>query len=130
MKKVHICVLSETWLQCEHQINYTGYSVFRKNRADGYAGLAILVHESINCCLKTIPSSYNNIDILCLEILNSKKLQYIIGVYSPANITVSVGDYQELFSYFSEKTLIVGDFNAHHTAWSYITDTGYTFIGH
>ncbi|CAH2089919.1 unnamed protein product [Euphydryas editha] len=122
-EKVHICILSETWLQCEHQINLTDYSVFRKDRADGYAGLAILVHQSINCCLKTLPSNYNNIDVLCLELLNSNKLQHIIGVYSPTNITVSVGDYQELFSHFSEKTLIVGDFNAHHTAWSYTTDT-------
>ncbi|CAG9569775.1 unnamed protein product [Danaus chrysippus] len=38
-------------------------------------------------------------------------------------LSLSVEDYRELFSYFSQKTLILGDFNAHHTAWSYTTDT-------
>ncbi|CAG9584719.1 unnamed protein product [Danaus chrysippus] len=38
-------------------------------------------------------------------------------------LSLSVEDYQELFSYLSQKTIILGDFNAHHTAWSYTTDT-------
>lgn len=122
-EKIHICFLSETWLKCDNHINLAGYSVFRRDRADGYGGLAILVHQSINCILKNLPRHNDNIDLLCLEVLNNNKLQHIIGVYSPSNVIVSVRDYQELFSQYSEKTLIVGDFNAHHTAWSYTTDT-------
>lgn len=122
-EKVHICILSETWLNDDKHINVTGYSVFRNDRTDGYGGLAILVHQSIGCSLKTCPSIYNNIDTICVEILNSSKLQHIIGVYSPSNIHAGTEDYDELFSHFSEKTLILGDFNAHHTAWSYATDT-------
>lgn len=120
---IHICILSETWLAPDRQLNVTGYSVFRKDRNDGYGGLAILIHNTIDCRLKTLTTNYNNIDILCVELLSSCKLKYIIGVYSSSSVSVSGKDYEELFSHFSQKTLIAGDFNAHHSAWSYTTDT-------
>lgn len=121
-EKVHICILSETWLSYEQQLNISDFSIFRKDRADGYGGLAILVHHSIGCVLKNLQFTYNNIDTICIELLNCSKLKYVIGVYSPPNVPVNNRDYEELFSHFSEKTLIAGDFNAHHAAWSYTTD--------
>lgn len=122
-EKIHICILSETWLSYNQQLNIQGFSLFRKDRADGYGGLAILVHHFIGCVLKNLQLNYNNIDRICIEILNCSNLKYVIGIYSPPNVPVNKREYEEFFSHFSEKTLIGGDFNAHHSAWSHTTDT-------
>ncbi|CAH4033135.1 unnamed protein product [Pieris brassicae] len=82
--------------------------IFRKDRNDGYGGLAIIVHNSVACRLGPSLNTNNRIDTLCLEILNNSILKFMVGVYSSPNISINQKDYEALFKDFFQKTFIAG----------------------
>nr|XP_026492744.1 uncharacterized protein LOC113398301 [Vanessa tameamea] len=52
-EKIHIAIVSETWLRKESSITLSGYNIYRNDREDSYGGVAIIVHKSIqSLCLK------------------------------------------------------------------------------
>ncbi|KAF9793574.1 hypothetical protein SFRURICE_007501 [Spodoptera frugiperda] len=87
----------------------------KKDRADGYGGVAIIVHKSITSELKVSRINNTGIEILHVKINNCKYLKNIVSVYCPSSIQTRQCDWDE--------SLIVGDFNGHHSNWSYKTDT-------
>ncbi|KAF9415538.1 hypothetical protein HW555_006857 [Spodoptera exigua] len=46
-ERVHIALISETWLAPEVILNISKYNVYRRDRDDSYGGIAIITHESI-----------------------------------------------------------------------------------
>lgn len=121
--QIHIAIICETWLEEHSFLNISQYNIYRKDRADGYGGVAIIVHKSITSELKVSSISNTGIEILHVKINNCKYLKNIVSVYCPSSIQTRQCDWDELFSLCSQRSLIVGDFNGHHSNWSYKTDT-------
>ena len=46
-EKVHIAVISETWLNEDDNIRISGYNIYRQDRSNGYGGAAIVSHHSV-----------------------------------------------------------------------------------
>lgn len=121
-EKIHVAIISETWLDPECNLNVSQYKVFRKDRIDCYGGVAILTHKSLQ--VRQCPINLNNpgIEALHLKLLNCKNLEHVVSIYCPSSVRTTQTDWDNLFSLFANKSIIAGDFNAHHTNWSYKTD--------
>lgn len=122
-EKIHICICTETWLSSEKRVSVPGFYCFREDREDEHGGVAIFVHNSIKAKLVTTNIPNCRMELICIQIISFSKIKNIIAIYSPQNVNVSRSDYDNLFSFFDRNTLIAGDFNGHHAAWSYKTDT-------
>ncbi|KAG6438736.1 hypothetical protein O3G_MSEX000179 [Manduca sexta] len=121
-EKVHVASLSETWLEPDSQFNLSGYDIYRTDRVDSYGGVALAVHKSIKSQRSPIHMRNSGIEVVCVQLFNCYPIEYIVAVYCPSRIITSYQDWEHLFSSWSAKTLILGDFNAHHISWSYKTD--------
>lgn len=127
-EKVHIAVLSETWLEPECDFKVNGYCVYRADRDDSYGGVAILVHKSVKAQQKFFQIHNSGIEIVCVKVFNCELFENIIAIYCPSRIVTTHQDWSNLLALWSTKTLILGDFNAHHVSWSYKTDLRGTLI--
>lgn len=84
--------------------NVPGYKIFRKDRDDGYGGVAILVKNIINCKEITINNNDDNLQ-LC-------------GVYYAPGTDTDILVIKDLIQRLhTARILISGDFNSHHYAW-------------
>lgn len=122
-EKIHIAALNETWLVPDSPIKVNGYNIYRKDRDGGWGGVAILVHKSIKSVQLNLDSINSGIEVLGIRIYNCDQIQNLISLYcAPLPLRTSQRDWDYLFSSLNSKTLILGDFNGHHTNWSYKTD--------
>lgn len=121
-ERIHIAIISETWLEEETFCNINGYNIFRKDRFDSYGGVAILTHKSLEAHVFPILINNSRNEIIGVKLLDCKSVDYVISVYCPASVWSSQSDW-DVFSLHKLKTLIAGDFNGHHTNWSYRNDT-------
>lgn len=121
-EKVHIAVLSETWLKCGSRFNITGYNIYRFDRTEANGGVAIVIHRSIKSFLCTTQILNSNIEFLHVRIDNCRHIENIIAIYCTSPVQTTQSDWDSIFSLCCRKTLILGDFNAHHTDWSYKTN--------
>lgn len=121
-EKIHIAALSETWLEPDSNFNISGYNVYRSDRDDSYGGVAIFLHNSIKAQQKPVRLNNADIEIICVQLFNCKPFEYVIAVYCPSRIVTNRHDWDSLFSMWSHNAIILGDFNAHHTTWSYKND--------
>ncbi|KAL5233225.1 hypothetical protein ACI65C_000635 [Semiaphis heraclei] len=119
--KCQCALLSETWLLPNSRISIPNYHVFRQDRLDGYGGVAIVIHQSINS--KRISLNDNtrhmlelhSIDVIGIEItINDKTVDlcYISPSSNPSPET-----YNNIFSLMNRSSLIGGDFYGHHPVW-------------
>lgn len=127
-EKIHFAVLCETWFDPESYFRMYSYNSFRLDRADAYGGVCILVHSSIRAvvCSTTCPNV--GIELLHVKVLNCRHIENIISIYCPSTVYTTQNDWDYVFSLVGSKSLILGDFNAHHTNWSYKTDRRGTLI--
>lgn len=121
--KIHIAALSETWLEPESNYKINNYKIFRKDRHDSYGGVALLLHRSVEASLDSFGSSNPGIEVLKVKIHNCQFIEYIFSIYCAPSVRTNQSDWEHLFNNVDKKSLILGDFNAHHTNWSYKTDT-------
>ena len=121
-EKVHIAVLSETWLDAESNFKVKCYDVYRSDRDDSYGGVAILLHKSIKSQLRRVHVNNNGIEVVCVRLHNCYPVENIVSLYCPSSVITYQQDWDSLLSIWRSKTLIFGDFNAHHTSWSHKTD--------
>lgn len=121
-EKVHLVVLSETWLEPDSYFRINGYKTYRRDRSDGYGGVAILVHNSIKSVICPIECPNIGIELLQVKLLNCQHIKNILSVYCPSTVQTSQNDWDYLFSRVNNKSLILGDFNGHHINWSNKTD--------
>ena len=119
-KKPHIICITETWLRLYQNINIKNYTTYRHDRIDGHrgGGVAILVD-------KNIVSSYNNtykyypngiMEALVINLSLSGHNGNICLLYNPVKF-VPVEEFDFYFSSLGHNSLILGDFNAHHSLW-------------
>jgi ribonuclease HI len=123
-EKVHIIALSETWLEPDSDFTIKNYNIFRKDRDSAYGGVAILTHKSIRAKAHVGPLCTNpDIECICVKISNCSHLENFISVYCPSDVRTTQNEWDHIFSCFNRKTVILGDFNGHHSSWSYKTET-------
>lgn len=121
--KVHIAIISETWLNEDIYINISDYNWYRKDRDDSYGGVGILAHKSIKIEVCQFNLTNTGIEAILIKTLNCKFIKNIVSLYCPSSVHTTQADWDELFSKFSCKTIIAGDFNGHHRNWSHKNDT-------
>lgn len=121
-KRVHIALISETWLNEEVCINLNQYNIYRRDRGDSYGGIAIATHISLNAQVLQFNVNNTGIELLCIKLNNFNLIKYIILIYCPSFIHTTQSDWGGIFSMFPKNCLIAGDFNAHHTNWSHKND--------
>lgn len=126
--KIHIALVNETWLDSEDSVILRNYNTYRRDRTDGYGGVAIIVHRSVKCSVHTLHCINTNIEAIHLRLYNCKYLENVVCVYCPSSVRTTLTNWEEFFALFPEKTLIGGDFNGHHSNWSYKTDVRGTQI--
>lgn len=86
-------------------------------------GVAIITHKSLQVQVCPIRITNSHIDIVKIKLLNCSFLEYVVSIYCPSNIHTTQTDWDEIFALCPKKSLIAGDFNAHHSNWSYKIDT-------
>lgn len=121
-QKIHIALISETWLNMASTISVSGYNIYRCDRNDGYGGVAIIVHKSIRSYLSPFHLRNSGIEVLHVKLINCPDLHNVISIYCPSSVSTVTSDWEELFSRFRSKSLVAGDFNAHHSSWSCRSD--------
>jgi hypothetical protein len=120
---IHIAALSETWLEPDTDLRLTGYNIFRNNRYDFYGGVAVLCHRSVKAFACPIYVGNTGIEIIHVRISNCKLLQNVVSIYCPNSVYTQQSDWHSIYSEFTKKSLILGDFNGHHVSWSNKTDS-------
>jgi hypothetical protein len=120
--KVHIAVVSETWLCEEQYLKIRDYKIYRQDRTDGYGGISIFVHRSIKSRKVQSLSTNPGIEFLRIEIFNCETIKIVIAIYCPSSVRTNQSDWESILSICSHKSLILGDFNAHHNSSSCKTD--------
>ncbi|XP_063531430.1 uncharacterized protein LOC134742309 [Cydia strobilella] len=120
--RIHIALISETWLSEEDVIKVSGYNIVRFDRDDSYGGVCMLIHKSVKIIVTNVFLHNKDIEVIGVKILNVPGLQYIVNLYCPPRINMTQNDWDQIFSLHSTETLVTGDINAHHLSWSYKTD--------
>lgn len=119
---VDVMLLNETWFRNTDNIKFPGYNVERVDRGDGYGGVAVLVSNS----LAYTPLSYENVNFnrdieLCGIHLTDLDIN-VITIYKPPDVRTTRTDWQNILSKFTTRTIVAGDFNAHHRMWGSARD--------
>jgi exonuclease III len=117
-EKIHILLISETWLDPDSAFKIKGYNIFRRDRSDGYGGVAIMTHWSLKAHRSDISTRNERIELVNVEVENCEHLKNIVSVYCAPNISTTMEDWNSIFTLTKQKSLIAGDFNAHHSNWS------------
>lgn len=97
-------------------------------RNDSYGGVALLIHRSIQSHLVSFNINNVGIELIRVKLLNCIDLEHVVAIYCPSSIHTQISHWNDIFSRFTSKTLIAGDFNGHHTNWSTKSDTRGTQI--
>lgn len=120
--KIHIAAICETWLDPESLIKISNYNIFRNDRQDSYGGVCIFTHKSVQAQRLDIVHPNEDIQILHVKVSNCKNIENIVAVYCPQWVQTRRVDWDIIFGKFCSKSLVLGDYNAHHFTWSYKTD--------
>lgn len=126
VKKNDIIICVETWLNnlsdINFNINFPGYITLREDRSHSNGGgILILIKKNIafyKLDLNTIQSQ--EVEILGVKITNTKVPFNIIAVYRPPGKNLTQNKWDKIFdsNKYQGNTIILGDFNAHHTSWN------------
>ena len=83
-----VVIITETWLSSSTSDNLlidgSNYSVYRKDRADGYGGVCVLIN---NNCFHSIavklPDKFNTLDVVSVDLVDTCFKCRLIAVYRP-----------------------------------------------
>lgn len=106
-----ICI-QETFLKPNKTFSLAGYSVIRRDRTSApCGGVVTLVHKSISYDELICPGNFEAIGV---QINSSEGLIDIYNVHIPPD---SPQDISLLDKLFTDRSVVCGDFNAHHILW-------------
>ena len=107
-----LLVLQETHLMDPYAPRIHGYTIFRKDKSISSGGLAIFVRDNLPAYeVNEITSS--KLEIQCIRVQNL----HIYNIYIPPDCRLEDNDLNFL-NKLPSRTIILGDFNAHHLSWS------------
>ena len=115
---IHIALISETWLKNDQWFNIAGYNIIRKDRHDGYGGVAILLKKSFhyeNIAFNQLTPEIEYIGINIYITNNTKLNTYVL--YKRPQATIDTPTWISFFDSLKGPFLLGGDFNSHHTSW-------------
>jgi len=129
--KCSVILISETWLLPSRNCFIPHINLFRQDRVDGYGGVAIATHTSLNVSLIEINHPLkqllleNNIDLIGLKISNidGSPNTSFWSCYSPNDSPIPFEIWHSLFQLADHNSFFTGDLNAHHPAWGSISST-------
>jgi exonuclease III len=117
-------LLSETWLRPGQQFYLPSFNIVRSDRLDGYGGVAIAAHQSIQ--IKEIPItiplknhlSCHSIDLVGIEaFINSNRSLILWSLYIPPSSNPSMSLLNYIFQLIGPNSILGGDVNGHHPLW-------------
>lgn len=108
-----IIAIQETWLKPGYNFKVSQYLCVREDRTDGYAGVALLVHNTIP--FDHIPIANHSIDFSIIAVSINKIC--FVSVYIPHPTSSIFDEIEVIISQLPKPVLILGDFNAQHQAW-------------
>lgn len=119
---VDICILNETWLKPTDSINIGGYKIYRQDSNNGYGGVAILCKNYINCT-KVDVNSTDKIQTLAINVKTKDSSFSILGAYCPPRSgRFPISELKRIVRSLPSPILVMGDFNAHHTAFGSVSN--------
>ena len=110
-RKPDVILLQETHLIEKYCPKIDDYCIIRKDKTVRSGGLASLVRRGLSYSVIDLPEP-SNVETLCIEVNGTK----ICNVFCVPDSVVCRADFKFL-EHASSKSLILGDFNAHHWAW-------------
>ncbi|GFG30725.1 hypothetical protein Cfor_02937 [Coptotermes formosanus] len=111
--KPFILALSETWLKPNFTFKIPGYSCLRNDRADGYAGVCLLIRNSCIISPFPLPAHSDNFSIIAAVV---NHICYV-SIYIPHPSSQIFSEIRNIISLLPHPFMILGDFNSHHTSW-------------
>lgn len=117
--EIDIILLNETWLNSSKNFGIPGYNILRQDSSRPRGGVAAAINSKYKFSILSTDSTYDFQNILFSVSLGSFNLD-ILSVYipPPPNGKFNIQHLNCAFSRISSRNyIIVGDFNAHHTAW-------------
>jgi ribonuclease HI len=119
---IDILVLNETWLKPTVGIYIQGYKIHRRDSNNGYGGVAVIYKEFLKC--NTINTfSSDNIQNLAVTVGTDIGPLTILGCYCPPrNNRFQIEILKNLIRLLPSPLLLVGDLNAHHTAFGCVSN--------
>lgn len=111
--KPSVLAVQETWLKLGSHFRVSGFSCLRDDRADGYAGSAILVSRSITFSQLSLPAHSDAINAVAVRAFNYS----ILSVYLPDPNPSVLLDLKAIISSLPPPIIVLGDLNIHHTSW-------------
>lgn len=122
-KHIHnydIALLSEIWLTLEDNITLRNFDIIRKDRMGRRGGgVAILIRSSIKYSKVDIHfDCHGQLEICAIKIFDSVGDTLLVSCYrAPDSQRINSIDWNNFFSQFDGRTIVGGDFNAHHSLW-------------
>lgn len=116
---IDVGIVQETWFNAHDNLTHNNFNIYRLDRFDGYGGVAFIIHKSIRCqIIKEINSNTLQILAVNIQIPNCQVQLKIYNVYCPDKKIDRKIWSECLFTQDMDKTIICGDFNAHHRSWN------------
>ena len=96
--EIQIGILCETWLKNNSQFSIAGFNIVRKDRDDGYGGVALLIKSRlIFQKIDQIPN-INGIECVGVQIIINKNIKYnLYSIYKPPHVSINSSDWQVFF---------------------------------
>lgn len=107
--------LSETWLSPQHIMNIPGYFNIRKDRQDGYGGLAVAIKHGISVDNLDLNLNWLPVEIQIIAV-KVKKLT-ILSMYCPPNSKITSHMWFQILNKVEPPYIILGDLNANNVLW-------------
>ncbi|XP_072392093.1 uncharacterized protein [Diabrotica undecimpunctata] len=115
---VDIALLSETWFKNNVVYNFKGYNIVRQDRADGFAGVAVLVKTGIRFEILKLNKNFNKELLACgIKVNYDNTHLSFLSVYRCPKTKTRIEDWTNLFSQVKHPCIIGGDMNAHNALW-------------
>lgn len=115
-EKIDIAVISETFLTPGHAFTLSNYTIYRKDRSTHGGGVLIAIQNNI--AHRRLPNRQTVVaEEVSIEVIIDKTAIVFTSVYIPRYTKYYASDINKLTpndKYF----VILGDFNAKHTAWN------------
>lgn len=114
INKHHPCILamSETWLRPDSNFRLPGYVDVRKDRLDGFGGVALYFKNNISFSHISIPSTHS------IEAVAARVEDFtIVSLYIPIPSKSIIRSLSTILNSLPKPLLVLGDLNCHHSVW-------------
>lgn len=116
---IHVACLQETFLGDNSKVFVPNYKIYRRDRPTHGGGVAILVRSNIR---HTLLKPHNtSIETVSVQLCTTGGNLIVTSAYSP-HFTPAFATDLETLTEATVESIIIGDFNAKHTAWNCSTN--------